>query len=187
MEPVKRMAGGGAWDHLPEEIVSLIAVKVAETSETPLEDLHSLRLCNKATKRSSSSHVPIASTLSITTSPWFGRVPTRSTHTSKPSTGCKVRTPEEPSSSRGWVTYARADPVVRHSSDEQKRKETYKRPTCWPCSSTTSMVQPTIFSTTSGASTVRSLLVHRSKHGGGRRTGTMTRMRHELWVFATEF
>jgi hypothetical protein len=29
---------------------------VAETSETPLQDLHSLRLCNKATKRASSSY-----------------------------------------------------------------------------------------------------------------------------------
>jgi hypothetical protein len=29
MEPVKRMATSCAWDHLPEEIVSLIAVKVA--------------------------------------------------------------------------------------------------------------------------------------------------------------
>jgi hypothetical protein len=43
-------------DRLPEEIVSLIAVKVAETLEAPLEDLHTLRLCNKAMKRASSSH-----------------------------------------------------------------------------------------------------------------------------------
>jgi hypothetical protein len=56
MEPTKRMATGGAWDRLPEEIVSLIAVKVVETSEAPLEDLRSLRLCNKAMKRASSSH-----------------------------------------------------------------------------------------------------------------------------------
>jgi hypothetical protein len=57
MELVKRMAVGGAWDCLPKEIVSLITVKVAETSEAPLKDLHSLRLCNKVTKRASSSHV----------------------------------------------------------------------------------------------------------------------------------
>jgi hypothetical protein len=55
MEPAKRMAAGGAWDRLPEEIVSLIAVKVAETSKDPLQDLRSLRLCNKATKMASSS------------------------------------------------------------------------------------------------------------------------------------
>jgi hypothetical protein len=55
MEPTKRMTIGGAWDRLPEEIVSLIAVKVDETSEAPLEDLRSLWLCNKATKRASSS------------------------------------------------------------------------------------------------------------------------------------
>jgi hypothetical protein len=55
MEHVKRMAAGGAWDHLPEEIVSLITVKVAETSEDLLQELRSLRLCNKATKRASSS------------------------------------------------------------------------------------------------------------------------------------
>jgi hypothetical protein len=42
MEPAKRMAVGGAWDHLPEEVVSLITIKVAETSEDLLEDLRSL-------------------------------------------------------------------------------------------------------------------------------------------------
>jgi hypothetical protein len=56
MEPVKRVAAGGTWDHLPKEIISMITVKVAETSEAPLEDLHSLRLCNKAMKRTCSSH-----------------------------------------------------------------------------------------------------------------------------------
>jgi hypothetical protein len=55
MEPVKRMVVGGTWDRLPEEVVSLIAVKVVETSEDPLEDLRSQRLCNKATKRATSS------------------------------------------------------------------------------------------------------------------------------------
>jgi hypothetical protein len=56
MEPVQRMVVSGAWDRLLEEIVSLIAVKVPETLEAPLEDLHSLWLCNKVTKRASSSH-----------------------------------------------------------------------------------------------------------------------------------
>jgi hypothetical protein len=56
MEPAKRMATGSAWDRRPEEIVSLIVVKVVETLKDPLEDLCSLRLCNKATKRASSSH-----------------------------------------------------------------------------------------------------------------------------------
>jgi hypothetical protein len=55
MEPAKRIAACSAWDHLLEEIISLIAIKVVETSEAPLEDLHSLRLCNKTTKRASSS------------------------------------------------------------------------------------------------------------------------------------
>jgi hypothetical protein len=55
MEPTKRMAAGGDWDCLPKEIISLITVKVAETSKAPLEDLRSLWLCNKATKRASSS------------------------------------------------------------------------------------------------------------------------------------
>jgi hypothetical protein len=57
MDLAKRMAADGAWDRLLEEIISLIAVKVAETSEAPLEDLRSLRLCNKATKRASTSRV----------------------------------------------------------------------------------------------------------------------------------
>jgi hypothetical protein len=57
MEPAKRMAADGAWDHLPEEIISLITVKVAETLEDPLQDLRSLWLCIKATKRESSSRV----------------------------------------------------------------------------------------------------------------------------------
>jgi hypothetical protein len=56
MEPGKRMAADGGWDRLLEEVVSLIAIKVAETLEDSLEDLRSLRLCNKATKRSTSSH-----------------------------------------------------------------------------------------------------------------------------------
>jgi hypothetical protein len=54
MEPAKRMAADGPWDRLPEEILSLITIKVAETLEAPLKDLHSLWLCNKATKRASS-------------------------------------------------------------------------------------------------------------------------------------
>jgi hypothetical protein len=56
MEPTKRVAAGGTWDRLPEEIVSMITVKVAETSNAPLEDLRSLWLCNKVTKRASLSH-----------------------------------------------------------------------------------------------------------------------------------
>jgi hypothetical protein len=55
MEPANRVVAGGAWDRLVEEIISMIAVKVAETSEAPLEDLRSLRLCNKVTKRACSS------------------------------------------------------------------------------------------------------------------------------------
>jgi hypothetical protein len=51
MEPVKRMASDGAWDCLPEEVISLIAIKVAKTSEDPIKDIHSLRLCNKVMKR----------------------------------------------------------------------------------------------------------------------------------------
>jgi hypothetical protein len=56
MELAKKMDVDGAWDCLPEEVISLIAFKVAETLEDPLEDLHSLRLCNKAMKRVTLSH-----------------------------------------------------------------------------------------------------------------------------------
>jgi hypothetical protein len=42
MEHAKRMAASGYWDCLTEEIVSLIAIKVAETLEAPLKDLCSL-------------------------------------------------------------------------------------------------------------------------------------------------
>jgi hypothetical protein len=52
----KRKATGGTWDRLPEELISLIVVKVAETSEALLEDIRSLWLCNKVTKRASSSY-----------------------------------------------------------------------------------------------------------------------------------
>jgi hypothetical protein len=52
----KSVASVGVWDCLPEKVISLITSKVAETSEALLEDLHSLRLCNKATKGASSSH-----------------------------------------------------------------------------------------------------------------------------------
>jgi hypothetical protein len=55
MEHAKRMAVDGAWDLLLEQIISLIVIKEAETSEDPLKDLCSLWLCNKATKRASSS------------------------------------------------------------------------------------------------------------------------------------
>jgi hypothetical protein len=139
MEPVKRMDVGGAWDCLPEEIVSLITVKVAETSEDPLQDLHSLRLCNKVTKRVSTSRT-IANHFNLEhhfTNRVWGE--DDMSNTTKPWTGCKLRTTEEPSSSTGCPAYARADPVVQHASHEQKKKETYKRPTCWPSSSTTSM------------------------------------------------
>jgi hypothetical protein len=57
MESTKRVAAGSAWDRLPEEIVSMITVKVAESSEAPLEDLRSLHLCNKAMKRACSSRI----------------------------------------------------------------------------------------------------------------------------------
>jgi hypothetical protein len=56
MEPMKRIAVCGNWDLLPEEIVTLITVMVAETLEAPLKDLRSLWLCIKATKRLSLSH-----------------------------------------------------------------------------------------------------------------------------------
>jgi hypothetical protein len=55
MESVKRV-DVGAWDRLPEEVVSMIVVKVAESSEAPFEDLCSLRMFNMATKRVCSSH-----------------------------------------------------------------------------------------------------------------------------------
>jgi hypothetical protein len=42
MEPAKKMAVDGDWDRLPEEVISLIVAKVAETSEAPLVDLRSL-------------------------------------------------------------------------------------------------------------------------------------------------
>jgi hypothetical protein len=42
MEPMKRVDAGGAWDRLPEEIISMVTIKVAETSERPLKDLHGL-------------------------------------------------------------------------------------------------------------------------------------------------
>jgi hypothetical protein len=58
MEPVKRMAAGSTWDRLPKEI-TLIAVRVVETSEDPLEDHCSLWLCNKATKRATSSRAVV--------------------------------------------------------------------------------------------------------------------------------
>jgi hypothetical protein len=84
MEPVKRMAADGTWDRLHEEIISLIAIKVAETSEDRLKDLRSLWLCNKATKRVTLSHA-IANRLNLEhhyQSKVWG-VLTRSTHTSK--------------------------------------------------------------------------------------------------------
>jgi hypothetical protein len=56
MEPAKKMVVDGDWDRLPEEVISLIVAKVAETSEAPLVDLRSLQLCKKVTKRMSSSH-----------------------------------------------------------------------------------------------------------------------------------
>jgi hypothetical protein len=59
MEPVKRMVACSTWNHLPEEVVSLITIKVAETLEAPLEDLRSLQLCNKVTKRVSWSQATV--------------------------------------------------------------------------------------------------------------------------------
>jgi hypothetical protein len=125
MEPVKRMAADGTWDRLHEEIISLIAIKVAETSEDRLEDLRSLWLCNKATKRVTLSRA-IANRFNLEhhyqSKVWGGADALNSYL--QTSTGCKVRTMEEPSSSRGWLTYARVDLMVWHSSHEQKGKET---------------------------------------------------------------
>jgi hypothetical protein len=56
MKSAKRVVVG-AWDHLPEEVVSMITVNIAKSLEAPLEDLCSMLLCNKATKRVCSSHV----------------------------------------------------------------------------------------------------------------------------------
>jgi hypothetical protein len=56
MDSSKRVAFGGVWDHILEELVSLITSKEDETLEALLEDLRSLCLCNKTTKRASSSH-----------------------------------------------------------------------------------------------------------------------------------
>jgi hypothetical protein len=144
------MATGGTWDCLPEEIVSLITVKVAETLEDPLEGLHSLRLCNKAMKRTTSSRTifnrfNLVHHYQSEVSLGGGGCADALNDTSELSTGCKVQTMEEPSSSRGWPTYEQADPVVWHSSHEQKRKETYKHHMCCPYSSTTSTVQLTMF------------------------------------------
>jgi hypothetical protein len=65
MEPAKRMAISNDLDHLPE-VISLIIVKVADTSEDQLEDFHSWRGWPRAAPS------PIASTTSITTSPRLG-------------------------------------------------------------------------------------------------------------------
>jgi hypothetical protein len=162
MESVKRVVVGGTLDHLLEEIVSIITAKVVESSEAPLKDLRSLRLCNKAMKRACSALSPIVSTWRITTSLWFGEKETRSTHISKLLTGCKVRTMQKPFSSRGWETYVLVTPVVQHFSHEQKRRETYEHLTCWPSSSTKSTARPRMCSTTSNASMVNPLLVRRS-------------------------
>jgi hypothetical protein len=56
MEHSKRVAASSAWDCLPEEFVSMVVVKVVETSKAPLEDLRSLRLFNNAMKKASLSH-----------------------------------------------------------------------------------------------------------------------------------
>jgi hypothetical protein len=55
MDSSKRVAFGSVWDRILEELVSLITSKEDETLEAPLEDLHSLCLCNKTTKRASLS------------------------------------------------------------------------------------------------------------------------------------
>ena len=50
MESVNRSTCG-IWDLLPDEVVSEIAGKVAETSPAPLDDLCSMRACSSSTKR----------------------------------------------------------------------------------------------------------------------------------------
>jgi hypothetical protein len=71
MDSSKRVASGGICDRLPEEVISLIASKVVETSEAPLEDLHSLRLCNQRGHRRAMA-LPTISTSRTTTRLWFG-------------------------------------------------------------------------------------------------------------------
>jgi hypothetical protein len=179
MEPTKRVDAGGAWDRLPEEIISMVTIKVAETSEKPLKDLHGLWWCNMAMKRASSSR-DIANRFNLEHHYQLivsGDADTLDTylHTIDWLQGANN---EKSSSSRGWATYAWAVPVVLHFSHEQKRRETYRRLTFWPSSSTTSTAPPRMFSSTFDTFTVRSLLIHRSEDGGGWRMGPTMRMMH---------
>jgi hypothetical protein len=41
MEHAKKIDSCGTWDHVPEQIISLITVKVAQTSDTSLKDIQS--------------------------------------------------------------------------------------------------------------------------------------------------
>jgi hypothetical protein len=188
MEPTKRMAIGGNWDRLPEEIISLIAVKVAETLEDPFKDLRSLRLCNKAMKRASSSHT-IANHFNLKhyyrSMVWEG-VGALDTYLQtvdwlqgeKSGGALSIN-------GMGDICTGRTGGATLLTRAEE---EGHLQASCvLVILKYYSTAQPMMFSTTSSASTAKSLLIHRSKHGGGWRTGTMTRMMHWLWLFTIEF
>jgi hypothetical protein len=179
MDPVKRMAANNAWDRLPEEIVSLITVKVAETFEAPLKDLRSLWLRNKAMKRASAS-CTVTNRFNLEhhyqtmdwgadylqTIDWLQGVNNRGALFVKGIGDICTGGPG------GVALLARAEEVGDlQASYMLAVLKYYKHDATIDVYNYIRM------------STVRSLLVRRSEHGGGQ----TTRMMYALWVFATEF
>jgi hypothetical protein len=181
--PCKEDGCYDAWDHLPEEIVSLIAVKVAKTSEALLKDLRSLRLCNKAMKRASSSHT-VANRFNLEhhyqttdwgadylqTIEWLQGAYNGGAFFVKGMGGICMGQP----GGAAFLTQAEEEGDLQASYMLAVLKY-YKH-------DATDDVFNHILHVYGDVT-----LVRRSKHGGGWTTRTTTRMTHALWVFATEF
>jgi hypothetical protein len=127
----KRVAAGEHWDRLPEEVVSLIAVKLVETSPSPLEDLRSFRLCNKSTNRASSSRT-VANRINLDNHyemMIWGNGATRTAYLQIVDWLIGANNGQA-LFINGWATCAWTDPMERHFLLLQQRKETSWRLTC---------------------------------------------------------
>jgi hypothetical protein len=162
----------GAWDRLPEEVVSIITIKVAKILEAPLKDICTRRLCNKEMKRACSSRV-VANRFNLEnhyqsmvwgerhwldadlqTVDWLQGTNNAEALFVKGMDGICTGHPG------GVVLLARAE----EEGDLQHI-------TCWPLSSTTGTAPSRMYSSTSSACMVSPLLVHWSEDGGRRLQG----------------
>jgi hypothetical protein len=142
------------WDHLPKEMVSMITVKVVESSHAPPEEGVFHSRCRQLLQLESHYQPMVWGErqqldMYLQTVDWLQGANNIQTLFVM-----------------GMGNNAVGGPMVWHFSHDHKMRETYMHLTCWPSSSTTSMAPSRMYSTTSDACMVSPLLVCRSEDGG---------------------